>query len=78
MHGRGVYVALGHVWWGGYVVGGICGRGHAWQGVCGGGMCMQETGETAIEADGTHPTGMQFCSFEILIYESITKKLLRT
>ena len=54
--------------------------GHAWQGVCGGGMhrgkaCIPErhawrgggacvAGETATAADGTHPTGMHSCSLQ--------------
>ena len=55
------------------MAGGMCGRGacmvggcawqrgwHAWQGVCVvGGSCV--AGETATEADGTHPTGMHSC-----------------
>ena len=37
MHGGGhvwwgACVAVGHVWWGACVVGGVYGRGHAWQG----------------------------------------------
>ena len=40
MHGRGVYVALGYVWWGGICGGGICGRGHAWQGSVHGRGCV--------------------------------------
>ena len=33
---------------------GVHDRGYAWQGACVG-------GETAIAADGTHPTGMHSC-----------------
>ena len=38
----------------------VCGRAHAWRGVCVvGGTCV--VGETATAADGTHPTGIQSC-----------------
>ena len=55
VHNRGVY-------WGGdqerqgvcMAGGGMCGRGHAWQG----GM---HVGEMVTEAVGTHPTGMHSC-----------------
>ena len=67
MSGRG-----GPVWWGVCMVGGMHGRGHAWQGRAwwwGGacvvrgcvwqGVCM--VGETATAAGCTHPTGMHSC-----------------
>ena len=42
------------------VVGACTTRGRAWQGACmAGGTCV--AGETATEADGTHPTGMHSC-----------------
>ena len=50
-----------------YVAGGMCGRGHAWQGACvaggmhGRGACV--AGETTTAADGTHPTGMHSCLY---------------
>ena len=37
------------------MVGGMHGRGHAWQGACVG-------GETATAVGGTHPTGMHSCN----------------
>ena len=45
------------------IVGGMHGRGYAWQGACmAGGMCggwgVCMAGETATAVDGTHPTGM--------------------
>ena len=55
MHGRGV-----HGWGmhgGGGVHGrGIHGRGHSWQGAC-----------MATAADGTHPTAMYSCIFQLYI-----------
>ena len=45
---------------------GVCGGGHAWQGVCGkGGMCGGggvRAGETTTEGGGAHPTGMHSCT----------------
>ena len=42
MHGRGALVAEEHVWQGVCMVGGMCGRGHAWQGgMCGRGHAWQ-------------------------------------
>ena len=45
--------------------GGVHGGGHAWQGVCGWGDMHgrwdMHAGETATEAGGTHPTGMNSC-----------------
>ena len=69
----GVYMVAGHAWQGGVhsKEGGMCGRGcgtgacmargHVWQvgGMHGNGACVAE--ETAIAADGTHPTGMHSC-----------------
>ena len=69
---QGACVAGGHAWWGcawqgACMVGGCAWQGgHAWQGgmhgrgcVWWGGSCV--AGETATEADGTHPTGMHSC-----------------
>ena len=57
MHGRGavhgrVCVWQGCAWWGACTAGGMRGRR----------ACV--TGETAIAAGGTHPTGMHSCSVE--------------
>ena len=49
------------------VAGGMSGRGgHAWQGVCGGGMCV--IAKTAIAAGSTHPTGMHSCLFHLVMW----------
>ena len=53
MHSRGACMA------GGVHGGDLCGGGHAWQGVHGGGTCM--AGQTATATYGTHPTGMHSC-----------------
>ena len=57
-------------------IGGMCGRGHAWQGVCmAGGMCGGGgvAGEITTTADGMHPTGMH--SY-LIILSLIDKHLL--
>ena len=58
---RGVCVAKGGhaqwrwgVWWGACMVGGMHGRGHAWQ-------CGMHCRETTTAVDSTHPTGMHYC-----------------
>ena len=76
LHGRGL------VWQGGVMAGGVCGRGtcmaggHAWQRVCVaggvyGGVEACVTGETAIAADGTHPTGMHSWANTCLIQKKL-------
>ena len=66
VHGRGACLAVGVCMAGGgaCMAGGMY-RGHVWQrggGMhCGGGWGACMTGETAIAADGTHPTGMHSC-----------------
>ena len=61
------------------MAGGMCGGGHAWQGVCMAGACVAGgscvAGETATAADGTHPTGMHSCS-QLFLRSLITKTKL--
>ena len=66
MAGEMATAADGTVW-----QGCVAGMGHAWQGVCGGGMyggvgggCL--AGETATAAYSTHPTRMHSCLFQNL------------
>ena len=47
------------------------GRGHAWQGQCGGRGDVG-AGETATAAGSTHPTGMHSCLFMQFVYRSGT------
>ena len=66
MHGRRACMVVGHVWWG-CMAGGcawqgcVCGRGHAWQGVCmaGKGACIAGGvhGRGACIAGGVHGRG---------------------
>ena len=54
-----------HAWWRVAWQGVVCGRGCAWWGACVVAACVAEgacvAGETAIVADGTHPTGLHSC-----------------
>ena len=62
MHDEGGWARMA----GGKHGGGMCGGGHAWQGVCmAGGVHGREgawvAGETVAAADGMHRTGMHSC-----------------
>ena len=66
---------------GGCVAVGVCvaggmhgGRGHAWQGQCGGRGGVG-AGEMATAASSTHPTGMHSCLFMQFVYRSGTVNL---
>ena len=63
MHGRGVCMARGPCMAGVCVAGGMCGgRACMAGGMHAGGM---RVGETAMETDGTYPTGMHSCPLHI-------------
>ena len=52
----------GHAWQGACMAGGMCGRGCVWQGGVHG-QGTCVTGEMATAVDGTHPTGMHSCFY---------------
>ena len=55
--------AVGRAWQGGTCVAGVSCMAGGGMCVCvGGGVWLCMAGETATAADGTHPTGMHFCS----------------
>ena len=60
MHGRG-----GHVW------GSMHGRGCVWKGGMHGRGEAYMAAETAINVDGTHPTGMHSCCQIFLVKMSV-------